>query len=144
MGKSIECCNLINNTISLELLHIRRPENKSNIIVYLFPLSCDNVFLYYCWSRAEKGGWFSSITLLIMRQHGSGCAAMATVFHWPSDGTALCVSAIAADLMYVWRMCMCILCWFVWDMARKGERNMQRKNERIIDRQREADVKTAW
>lgn len=31
--------------------------------------------------RAEEGGWRSSITPLIMRQHGSGCAAMATILH---------------------------------------------------------------
>lgn len=46
---------------------------------------------YWQQCRAKKGGWFSSITPLIMRQHGSGCAAMATVLHWPSDGLP-CVS----------------------------------------------------
>ena len=42
---------------------------------------CVYIAAYSQQCRAEKGDWFSSITPLIMRQHGSGCAAMATVFH---------------------------------------------------------------
>ena len=81
----------------------------------------------------EKGGWFSSITPRIMRQHGSGCAAMATVFHWPTDGAALCVSVIAAERMNMWRMCMrastaCVcVCVFEMDGGKRRQRKWERE-----------------
>lgn len=37
-------------------------------------------------AEKRKGGWFRSVTPQIMWYHGSGCATMATVFHWPTDG----------------------------------------------------------
>lgn len=52
------------------------------------PFCISTVHQQHWGSSAEKrkGGWFRSITPQIMWYSGSGCATMATVFHWPTDG----------------------------------------------------------
>lgn len=93
-------------------------------------------------TEKDEGGWFSSITTRFMRQHGSGCAAMATVFHWPTDEADLCVSVIAAE-----QMCACVCVCVRW--RERGEHRGWRREaeidwwsgEREREKEREAGVR---